>query len=290
MRVVPHARTRSRRADHRIHGESYLARSRFATAVLSLIAALLLLAAALTAPPARAEVVLSSETKAVTVKLTIADALKATPVLFDNLAAEGKAWIDENQREAEQEFRKDPSFFADGRTWSFERGYTHLSTADRYVSVLRTDFSFSGGAHPNTVVDTILWDTGTRKRVSMRPFFTETEDSGPTMTALATLIRDAVAKEKKARDIPVAADPAKDEWLKAIEPSLLKLGPLALARSTETGKSGGLTVHFSPYAVGPYVEGRYTVLIPWRAFVQYLSPEGRAVFGGEPVKPEIRDE
>jgi hypothetical protein len=255
------------------------------------IAAFITATAAVTAiGPARAEVILSGETKAVAFKLTIADALKATPGLFADLAAAGKAWIDKNKREAEKEYRKDPSFFADGRTWSYERSYIHLSTAGPYVSVLRTDFFFSGGAHPATEVNAILWDTATKKRVSVRPFFTETKDNGPTMQALARLIRDAVAKEKRARGIPVAADPAKDEWLKGIQPSLLKLGPLALARSTAPGKSGGLTVHLSPYAVGPYVEGRYTVLIPWRAFAQYLSPEGRAIFGGEPIKPETKDE
>lgn len=289
MRNVSHSRNRCHQAGHRLPGDhGRCTASLFARAVPVLVAAFALLA--IPTLPARAEVVLSGETKAVAVKLTIADALKATPVLFADLATAGKTWIDKNKREAEQEYRKDPSFFADGRTWSFERSYTHLSTAGPFVSVLRTDFFFSGGAHPNTEVNTILWDTDTKKRVSMRPFFTESKDNGPTMQALAMLIRDAVAAEKRARDIPVAANPAQDEWLKAIEPSLLKLGPLALARSTEPGKSGGLTVHFSPYAVGPYVEGRYTVLIPWQAFARYLSPEGRAVFGGEPVKPEVKDE
>lgn len=259
----------------------------FSCAVALLVGVFGILAATL---PARAEVVVVGETAAVSFKLTIADTLKPAPALFDNLEAEGKAWIDTGRREAEQEYRKNPSFFADGRIWSYERSYTLISTVDPFISVLRTDYSFQGGAHPNTVVDTILWDTRINKRVSVRPLFTETKDGGPTMTALARLIRDAVAKAKRARGIEVAANPAKDEWLKAIEPSLLKLGSLALAGSTVPGMSGGLAVYFSPYAVGPYVEGRYTVVIPWRAFAQYLSPEGRALFGGELIKPETKDD
>ncbi|MEZ5788656.1 MAG: DUF3298 domain-containing protein [Xanthobacteraceae bacterium] len=274
--------------DHGGRTAWFLARTMPPLAAVALLCATMLATLA-PALPAGAETILSGETKAVSFKLTVADAFKATPVLFDNLAGEGKTWIEKNKREAEKEYRQDPSFFADGRTWSYERGYTHLSTAGPYVSVLRTDFFFSGGAHPNTEVDTILWNADAKKRVSVRPFFTETKDNGPTMRALAKLIRDAVAAEKRARDIPIE-DPSESQWLQGIQPSLLKLGPLALARSTEAGKSGGLTVHFSPYAVGPYVEGRYTVLIPWRAFARYLSPEGRAVFGGEPIKPEIKDE
>jgi hypothetical protein len=253
----------------------------------SSIALLVLLAAAL---PAAAKTLVSGKAKAVITKLTVDDAFKGTPGLFDNLAAEGKAWIDKGKDEAEAEYRKDPSFFANGRIWSFDRNYKLLSSVGPYISVLRTDFFFTGGAHPNTDVNTILWDSATKKRISVRPFFVATNDNGPTMTALATLIRDAVAKAKRARGIEVAADPARDEWLKAIAPSLLKLGPLALARSTEPGKSGGLSVHFSPAAVGPYVDGRFTVLIPWRTFASYLSPEGRAVFGGDPVKDKSGDE
>ena len=40
------------------------------------------------------------------------------------------------------------------------------------------------GAHPNTDVDTIIWDQAAKKRISIRPFFTETADNGPTMKAM----------------------------------------------------------------------------------------------------------
>jgi hypothetical protein len=47
-----------------------------------------------------------------------------------------------------------------------------------------------------------------------------------------------------------------------------------------------LTFHYSPYAVGPYVEGAYTVFVPWTVFRQYLSPQGAARFGGERPKSD----
>ncbi|NVO14721.1 MAG: DUF3298 domain-containing protein [Rhodoplanes sp.] len=244
------------------------------------------LALLVAATPAAADIVMSAKSKYVAVKVEVDAALRTTPGLFDNLAAEGRKWGEVSRREAEKAYRENPADFSDGRGWFFERNYILLSTAGRYVGVVFTDHVYSGGAHPNTGVDTILWDTTAKKRVSVRPFFTETADNGPTMTALATLIRTAVAKEKKARDADVAADPAKDEWLKAIEPSLLKLGPLVPAPSTEPGKSGGLSIHFSPYAVGSYAEGLYTVVVPWRDFERFLSPEGRTVFGGTPLPPK----
>ena len=81
--------------------------------------------------------------------------------------------------EAAKELRENPDFFTEGRRWTFERSYEVASVVGRYVSVLRDDGSYAGGAHPNSRTDTILWDRDRKKRVSMRPFFKETADNGP---------------------------------------------------------------------------------------------------------------
>ncbi|EJW13707.1 hypothetical protein A33M_0037 [Rhodovulum sp. PH10] len=251
--------------------------------------ALAVLAGSLCGPaPAVAETVVSSTSRAVELKLSIDDAVKTMPALFESLASEGERWLDKNRRDADKAFHDNREDFSDGRQWSFDRDYALLSTVGPYISILRRDYFYTGGAHPNTVVDTILWDTTAGKPISVRPFFQETADGGQTMRLLAKAIRRAVAVEKKKRGAEVG-NPDTDDWLKGIEPSLLKLGPLALARSTEPGKSGGFTVHFSPYAVGSYAEGIYTVVIPWRVFADRLSPTGRAVFGGDPIAPKADD-
>src|SRR6185295_3538982 len=102
--------------------------------------------------------------------------------------------------------------------------------------------------------------------------------------AMAKLVRAAVNAEKKKRDREVEDNPETDTWLQGIEPSLLKLGPVTLAPSTESGKSAGLTFHFSPYMVGPYSDGPLTVFVPWTDFKDRLSPDGAALFGG--TRPE----
>jgi hypothetical protein len=63
-------------------------------------------------------------------------------------------------------------------------------------------------------------------------------------------------------------------------PSLLKIGAVTLAPSTEPDKSAGLTFHYPPYAVGPYAEGGYVAFVPWETLKPHLSPEGTKVFGG----------
>jgi hypothetical protein len=227
------------------------------------------------------------------ISVDVDEALRSYPGLFENCTAEGKSWASAMRTQAEKERHDDPAAFRDGMKWTEDRAYELRSVVGRYVSVVRNDDTFEGGAHPNHVIDTILWDTQAQKRISIRPFFTETADNGPTLNALAEAAKLAVASLKIAKDIPVGDEDklpanitpaqylAKDTFINdGIKPSLLKLGPVTLAPSTEARKSSGLTFHYSPYAVGPYVEGAYTVFVPWAAFRQYLSPDGSALFGG----------
>jgi len=201
--------------------------------------------------------------------------------------------------EADEEYKSDQGYFRGGRRYTYERGYAFRSlVAGRYLSIVRDDGTYTGGAHPNTRLDTILWDRTGKKRISVRPFFNETADNGPTMTALAALVRRAVTIERQERRegamneserkkfVATLDDTiAKDEQLKeAIQPSLLKLGPISLAPSKTPNKSSGLTFHFSPYDVDAYAAGPYTVFVHWADLKPYLSAEGASIFAGE--RPE----
>ena len=219
------------------------------------------------------------KTKAIEASVFLGDGIKADPALAANCLAEGKKWLAKSAAEAAREMKQDPQFFhlGDGG-WSFERKYTIRSvTAGRYVSIVRDDYMDTHGAHPNTDVNTILWDKAENKRISIRPFFTETADDGPTMTAIQKAIIVSLKAEKKKRE---AGETATAEWFKSVEPKLLKIGAVTLAPSTEAGKSSGLTFHYPPYAVGPYAEGEYVAFVPWETLKPYLTPEGQRIFGG----------
>jgi hypothetical protein len=240
----------------------------------------------------------SIEKKYVAISVTVAAALEPFAGLFADCLVEGKAWADKKDADTAAEWRDNRKSFRDGLQWFYDRNYVLRSVVGRYISVVRMDDWFDGGAHPNQQINTILWDTAARKRVSIRPFFSETADNGPTMTALAQLAKLAVASAKLANGIngygeedrPASAMTPEEELRQdtfindGIKPAILEIGPVTLAPSTESGKSSGLTFHYSPYAVGPYVEGTYTAFVPWTAFQKFLSPEGLAIFGGERPK------
>jgi hypothetical protein len=218
----------------------------------------------------------SIKTKAIDANVFLDDKVKADPALAADCLAEGKKWIETNAADAASQMKQAAEYFKDGG-WSFERKYSVRSVVDRYVSVLRDDYMDTHGAHPNTDVDTVLWDMTENKRISIRPFFVETADNDPTMTAMLKAVIASLKVEKKKRD---ASETATAEWFKGLEPKLLKIGAVTLAPSTEPGKSSGLTFHYPPYAVGPYAEGQYVAFVPWETLKPYLTAEGTRIFGG----------
>ncbi|QWG20123.1 RsiV family protein [Bradyrhizobium sediminis] len=219
----------------------------------------------------------SIKTKAVEATVLLDDQMKADPALAADCLAEGRKWIEKNAAEAAASRKQEPQLFRDGG-WTFERKYSVRSVVGgHYVSIVRFDYMDTRGAHPNSDVNTILWDSTAKKRISIRPFFTETADNGPTMKAMLKDVIASLNAEKKKRD---AGDTATAEWYKDLAPKLLKIGAVTLAPSTVSGKSSGLTFHYPPYAVGPYAEGEYVAFVPWEDLKSYLSPEGNAIFGG----------
>lgn len=225
--------------------------------------------------------------KSVEANVFVDSKVKADPALSAYCLADGKKWLDKNAADAAKEMKQDPQLFRDGG-WSFERKYSVRSiVADRYVSILRDDYMDTHGAHPNTDVNTILWDKAENKPISIRPFFTETTDSGPTMTAMQKAIIASLKAEKKKRD---SSETATAEWFKGVEPKLLKIGAVTLAPSTEAGKSSGLTFHYPPYAVGPYAEGEYVAFVAWETLKPYLTSEGQRIFGGARPKGDAEDQ
>jgi hypothetical protein len=223
------------------------------------------------------------KTKSIEARVLLDDKIKAAPTLAADCLAEGKKWLDKNAAEAAASRKEDPQFFKEGG-WDFERKYAVRSVvADRYVSILRNDYMDTHGAHPNSDVNTVLWDRAENKRISIRPFFTETADNGPAMKAMVQAVIASLKIEKKKRG---AGETATDEWFKELAPSLLKIGAVTLAPSTDAGKSSGLTFHYPPYAVGPYAEGEYVAFVPWEALKPYLTAEGTRIFGGSRPKSD----
>lgn len=217
------------------------------------------------------------KTKTIEGKVYLDNKIKADPALAADCLADAKKWLGKNAAEGAADFKHNPEFFRDG-PWLYERKYSVRSVVgDRYVSIVRDDYIDGHGAHPNTEANTILWDQTAKKPISIRPFFAETADNGPTMTAMLKAVIAALKVEKEKRDV---SDPEAAEWFKDLKPNLLKIGAVILTPSTVSGKSSGLTFYYPPYVVGPYSEGEYIAFVPWETLKPYLSAEGMRIFAG----------
>jgi hypothetical protein len=231
----------------------------------------------------------SIATKTIDASVTIEAKLRSYPGLPDVLLADGKRELAYWRRESEKGFKEMPEAFVNGRKYAFERSYRLRSAIGPYVSIVRLEYTDGLGAHPNHATNTILWDTRTRKAVSIRPLFKETATNGPTLERLAHHIRLKLAEQKKSRDIEIE-DADTDPMLSQVKADLLHIGAAALVPSSEPNKSAGLIFYFSPYEVGSYAEGDYSAFVPWTDFKSDLSAKGAAVFGGERPQADEKDD
>jgi hypothetical protein len=245
-------------------------------AALLLCAAFAVFEGAALAAPA-----VSIKTSTIEATVEIDSALDRFKPLKDHLLAEAKRDAAAQQKEADEAKRDEPRSFR--QRWTFERHYTFISEAGPFVSVRRVETTYTGGAHPNTVITTVIWDNETGKPVGLDTFLNDVSEGSSTLTALAGLVRDSLAVEKRKRGLDVAENTAEDDWLRAVEPKLETLGAPALTRSSVAGKGSGLSFYFSPYDVGPYVEGSYTALVSGTALKPYLKADKAALFDGAPA-------
>jgi hypothetical protein len=159
----------------------------------------------------------------------------------------------------------------DDRPWEFWLRDEVRFRSDRYVSVLRTLYVDTGGAHGMPAALALIWDETRRGEVALERLLDPVAAAEATTPAL----RDAVARDVHRGAIP-------ESWAADVEAAI---GPDALRNATlvpaaEAGRAAGLDVHFGPYAVGPYSAGMPTVRLGWAVFEGALTEEGRALFSG----------
>lgn len=238
--------------------------------------------------PAKAERILSVRTKAVAMSLDVDEALRRYPKFHILIVAEGKRDADKFKRDADAERRENPQLFV-GHRWTFERTYKLRLQVDRFVSVLREDGTYQGGAHPNTDLGTLMWDSTGKRMSGLADLLVDTTENGATLTALTKLIRASVTAERKQRGVEVQNDPDTGEGPDSVQPKLDKLGAASLTPSTVRGRASGLTFHFAPYAVGAYAEGSYAAFVPFSALTAFLKPEVRGLFAGERPESDVKE-
>lgn len=215
-----------------------------------------------------------SKTQYATVKLTLPDAIKSKPDLHAPLYAAAVRDLRQFSEGAQADLSE-----AGGGTNPYERTIAFDPGAEtgKLFSLARTDFEFTGGAHPNTSFSAVLWDKAMKKQLGFADLFRP----GADLSGLNKALCDAANAAKQARSPgSETATPSGGMWTcpKAIST------PFVLAAGSTPGKAGGVTFLIGAYQIGPYSDGPYWVTVPQSVFRPLLTPAYADEFAGAPLK------
>lgn len=195
---------------------------------------------------------------------------------LDDLGAsadEGRAMADEDAAAAGE-----TSWFMN---YSLEIRHDVTGTFDDIISVRDTVSTFTGGAHPNYFLAGGIYRKNEATPLPLTTFVTD-------QAAFNDLVIKGLAAEKIARGLAEAGSAAIEAELRELlvpspeDPEIYRSN-FVFEASTVPGKIGGITVMFSPYDVGSYAEGAYTVTLPAASLTPILTETWKSRFGGEPL-------
>lgn len=207
------------------------------------------------------------------VKLVLPPETAAVPALYSQLYAAARNDLAAFAEGAKGELDELRAAGFPATPYGREIAYRFAAETPRLISLVRQDYEFTGGAHPNTALQALVWDKPTGRALTTADLIRSDADTGPADRALC----DAIRREKQAR----TGSAALNGELTAC-PRLREVSA-ALVPSTVEGKAGGLTAVFSPYAIGPYAEGAYEITLPQTAFRAALAPAYVQEFDGAPA-------
>ncbi len=221
------------------------------------------------------------DTEYANISVTLPEEAASDPALYDLL-----------MRAAEAEAEEAREVARDGHAASEQDGFPfHTHELDiawetefangEVLSLLKTVYVFQGGAHPNTYYDALNW-----RRDSHSEFGIDDVITGQTgYEALSVAAEAALMAEKRERlgEGLTDAEYWKEDVIYATAPTPENFQLFTLAPSaSDAAKAGGIALHYAPYAVGPYAEGAYSIVIPQAAFADYITDRYAGLFAGEP--------
>ncbi len=156
--------------------------------------------------------------------------------------------------------------YAKGARWAV------VADLPGWLSLSAQRYEFSGGAHPNSWNEGLLWDKLAGRRLKSTDLFT-------TPAALSAAIRTpfcaALNRQRAAKRGGPVESGTSNLFVDCIDPvaSAVILGSSDKAHFTRIG------VLVDPYEAGPYAEGEYEVTLPVTpAVLRAVKPQYRSVF------------
>ena len=234
-------------------------------------------AAALVTPAdAAAPMNYESKTRWADVRLTLPEAIKPQTDLHARLYAEEVRKLRQFVEGAQGELTEAGA--ATDRP-KYENAVTITAAGEtaKLLSLKRSSFDYSGGAHPNTMTSGILWDKALKRQIGLADLFRK----GADMTVLDQALCSALNTAKRTR-VPGGGSLTFDS--KPFACPRVVTTAFVLTPGDASGKAAGLTFLIGPYQAGPYVEGGYELAVPATVFRSLLAAAYAGEFGGQLTK------
>lgn len=197
------------------------------------------------------------------------------PRLAARLVKEGAEEMLKFRQEAEkalEELGPNPEFWHD---WTLSILWKETLRTARFLSLLKTAETYTGGAHGNAAFSTVNYDRRSGRDLGLGDFFGKLSDGAEVLKKIAAFVQREIAVQQ--------GEFADKNWIaEGAAPKVDAYSVFTLAPAQDGGAIGGMTFHFAPYIVGPYAAGDFHITVPQRIFASYLKSDLRALFAGEP--------
>lgn len=155
------------------------------------------------------------------------------------------------------------------------------------ASLVGLNWQYTGGAHGNSYFETLTWSFADSAPIAVSDLFADTPE---TWNGLSRIAKEKLLQAKRERMSGYTDGEPEDPgsmWMDAIKdataPEVSSFDLMTLVPSTQDGKAGGIKLYYPPYAVGPYAEGSYEIVLPQADIAQYIAPAYRDLFAGGPA-------
>ncbi|WP_298464593.1 DUF4163 domain-containing protein [uncultured Erythrobacter sp.] len=157
------------------------------------------------------------------------------------------------------------------RPYDFSKNWAVAADTPGFLSLAAANYTYTGGAHGNSVFDSMIWDRKTEAVMVQTDMFVSPQELG-------TAVREDYCTGLRAKQMERLGSSVANET--GAFDNCPTLDELVVVVGSSNGEAfDQVDLLAAPYVAGSYVEGSYQVTVPvTQAVMQAVKPEYRAAF------------
>ena len=191
-------------------------------------------------------------------------------MVLDRQLEQGRTTLIQQARKAKADSDKNGYPF---RPHTAETEWRIAAKPPGWLSLEAEEFTYYGGAHPNTGYKSLVWSDGAKKAFQPVELFTSSNALNKAIRSRFCDLLDEQREEKRGEPIDRDSDALFED---CIDPA----AEAVIVPLSSNGKAfDRLRLDVPPYAAGPYVEGSYQIELPvTKAVLAAVKPDYREAF------------